>query len=264
MSLAVGSVWSFLRQQMQATRPADVRFVQQAAMQDTFQISAKLNRYFGPTGPRFFLLFLFLLANLILYPFAQGTGGVGYYLFRGIGYAAVLVGVYAVSFRRGFLLLALMLAVPSMIHYFLAWKGDASAFSIVTTGLNFAFDTFVIVVIFRRVFLRGKVTTETIYGALCIYLLIGFTFASIYGMLADLRPNVFYFDPKTNVHTVPDRFDLVYYSFGTLTSLGSAGITPVAAQARSITVMESILGVLYLAVLISRLIGNYREPSSAD
>lgn len=233
-------------------------------MQDTPQISARLNGYFGPTGPRFFLLFLFLLGDLILYPFAQETGGAGYYLFRTFGYAAVLVGVYAVSFRRGFLLFALVLAIPSMIHHFLTSAGEASAFSIVTTVLNFVFDTFIIVVIFRKVFLRGKVTTETIYGALCIYLLIGFAFASLYGMLADLHPNVFYFDPKTNAHAVPDRFDLVYYSFGTLTSLGAAGITAVVAQARSLTLMETIVGVLYPAVLISRLIGSYREGSSAD
>ncbi len=233
-------------------------------MQDTLQISAKLNGYFGPTGPRFFLLFLFLLANLILYPFAQETGGAGYYLFRTFGYSAVLVAVYAVSFRRGFLLFALVLAIPSGIHYFLSAEGEANAFSIIATVLNFVFDIFIIVVIFRKVFLRGKVTTETIYGALCIYLLIGFTFASIYGMLADIHPNVFYFDPKTNAHAVPDRFDLVYYSFGTLTSWGAAGITAVAAQARSISVIEAILGVLYPAVLISRLIGSYREGSSAD
>ncbi len=233
-------------------------------MQDTLRISARLKQYFGPTGPRFLLLFLFLLGDLILYPFAQGTAGVGYYLFRSFGYAAVLLGVYAVSFRRGFLLFALVFAIPSVIHHFLSSEGDASAFSIVNTGLSFVFDTFVIVVIFRKVFLRGKVTTETIYGALCIYLLIGFTFASVYGMLADIHPNVFYLNPETNAHVVPNRFDLVYYSFGTLTSLGAAGITAVAAQARSISMMEAILGVLYPAVLISRLIGSYREGSSAE
>jgi Ion channel len=233
-------------------------------MQDTPTISARLKQYFGPTGPRFLLLFLFLLANLILYPFAIGTGGAGYYIFRSVGFAAVLFGVYAVSFRRGFLLFALVFAIPSVIHHFLSSEGDASAFSIVNTALSFVFDTFVIVVIFRKVFLRGKVTTETIYGALCIYLLIGFTFASVYGMLADLHPNVFYLNPETNAHVVPNRFDLVYYSFGTLTSLGAAGIIAVAAQVRSISMMEAILGVLYPAVLISRLIGSYREGSSVD
>jgi hypothetical protein len=47
-----------------------------------------------------------------------------------------------------------------------------------------------------------------------------------------------------------------------MTSLGAAGIIPVSDQARSLSVIEAILGVLYLAVLISRLVGAYRRPSA--
>jgi 23S rRNA maturation mini-RNase III len=43
-----------------------------------------------------------------------------------------------------------------------------------------------------------------------------------------------------------------------MTSLGAAGITPVSPQARSVTILEAILGVLYLAVLIARLMAAYR------
>jgi hypothetical protein len=47
-----------------------------------------------------------------------------------------------------------------------------------------------------------------------------------------------------------------------MTSLGAAGITPISGQARSITILEAILGVLYLAVLITRLMGAYRTNST--
>ena len=67
-----------------------------------------------------------------------------------------------------------------------------------------------------------------------------------------------------NTHTIPDRFDFIYYSFGMMTQLGAAGITAVTDQARSISVLEAILGQLYLAVLISRLVGAYhlRAPAT--
>lgn len=100
---------------------------------------------------------------------------------------------------------------------------------------------------------------ETIFGALCIYLLVGFSFASVYGAVAAFQPKAFYFDPLTNVHTAPDRFDFIYYRFATMTSLGAAGITAVSSQARSITLLEAILGVLYLAVLVARLMEAYRH-----
>lgn len=53
------------------------------------------------TGHKFFLLFLFLLADLVFYPYAGETTGPGYYLLRSLGIAVTLVTVYAVSFRRG-------------------------------------------------------------------------------------------------------------------------------------------------------------------
>jgi len=212
--------------------------------------------------PRFFLLFLFLLANLILYPFAEGTG-IGYSLFRTSGYAVTLLSIYAVSFRRTLLVLVIALAAPEVIHRLFLTIGDASTFSIINTVLSFIFDGVIVVVIFRKVFARGHVTAETICGALCIYLLIGFSFAGIYGLIWAVRPNAFYLDPTLNTHMTPNRFDFVYYSFATMTSLGSAGITPVSGQARSISVMQAIIGILYLAVLISRLMAEYRSPNSS-
>lgn len=207
--------------------------------------------------PRFFLLFSFLLANLILYPFAEGTG-IGYYLFRTSGYAVVLLSVYAVSFRRTLLVLVIALAAPEAIHRLFLTIGDASKFSIINTALSFLFDGLIIVVIFRKVFARGRANAETICGALSIYLCIGFSFAGIYGLIWAISPKAFYFDPTLNTHLTPTRFDFVYYSFATMTSLGSAGITPVSGQARSMSVIEAVTGILYLAVLISRLMAEYR------
>jgi hypothetical protein len=57
-------------------------------------------------------------------------------------------------------------------------------------------------------------------------------------------------------------YDLVFCSFATLTSLGSNGIIPVTPQARSLSVLEAILGILYLAVLVSRMIGAYRPDEN--
>lgn len=211
---------------------------------------------------RFFLLFVFLLASLVLYPLTEGNGS-RYYLFRFLGSAAVLLCVYAVSFRRGLLLIAALLAVPAFLGRVILFEFDASALSVVRISLSLVFDTFIVVVIFRRVFSHEKPNAETVFGALCIYLLVGFGFTSIYGLISSFDPHAFHLDPATNLHTVPDRFDFIYYSFGTI-SLGAAGITPVSGEARSLTVIEGILGVLYLAVLISRLMGAYRTHNSSD
>lgn len=214
------------------------------------------------TERKFSTLFLFLLAYLVLYPYAQHTG-LPYMAFRVFGTVVTLLSVYAVSFRRAFAWCALVLAIPALAQRILLPTAAGGTLPLVSIILGFAFDLFIVVVIFRRVFMHDEPTKETVFGALCIYLLVGFSFASLYGMLATMQAHAFYLDPALNAHSVPDRFDLIYYSFATLTCLGAAGITPVSTQARSVSVIESLLGILYLAVLISRLLNAYHMRNAS-
>jgi hypothetical protein len=213
-------------------------------------------------GHRFFLLFVFLLATLILFPYAEASH-VGSYAFRIIGSFAIIVSVYAANVHRSLLILAIVLAIPALFERLVLPTVNARSFFIFNIVLTLVFDVVIVVVIFRHVLAAAQPTPETIFGALCLYLLVGFTFASVYGLVTAFQPNAFYLDPHTNLHNVPDRFDFIYYSFCTMTSLGAAGITPVSAQARSFSILEAILGVLYLAVLIAGLIGAYRPTSGA-
>jgi hypothetical protein len=213
-------------------------------------------------GRRFFLLFVFLLATLILFPYAEASP-FGSYAFRIIGSFTIVVSVYAAKVHRGLLVFAIVLAIPALFQRMVLPKVSATSFSLMNIVLSFVFDVVIVVVIFRRMFAAEEPTSETIFAALCIYLLVGFSFASIYGIVAAFQPKAFYLDPSANLHKVPDRFDFIYYSFATMTSLGAAGITPVSSQARSFAILEAILGVLYLAVLITGLIGAYRPRSRA-
>ncbi len=227
-------------------------------MAQNLQIPAHTSPTLVLTGHRFLFLFLFLLALLILYPYIQ-SAGFGYYAFRIFGLAVTLLSVYAVSFRRSLVFFALLLAAPALLQRIVFTRVDASAISVLITLLTFAFDLFVVVVIFRQVFTNEHPNSETIFGALCVYLLIGFGFGNIYLIAATTQQHAFYLDPLTNLHSVPDRLDFIYYSFGTITCMGAPGITPISDQARSLSVIEAILGILYLAVLIARLMGAYHS-----
>ena len=220
--------------------------------------TAKLVEIF--TRHKFFVLFVYLLTALIFYPNLLHTS-YGYVVFRVVGSAGILLTIYAISLRRSMLIAGLLLAVPALLHRMLLFEANAGLFPLLGIVLSFGFDVFVVVVIFRRVFTREQPNSETVFGALCIYLLVGFSFASAYAMVDRFEPKAFYLDPLTNLHAVPDRFDFVYYSFATMTSVGASGITAVSNQARSLSITEAILGVLYLAVLIARLMGAYRHPS---
>jgi Ion channel len=211
-------------------------------------------------GHRFLLLFVFLLATLILFPYAEASH-FGSYAFRVIGSFAIVVSVYAANVHRSVLILAIVLAIPALFERIVLPNLNGHFFFTFNIGLTLVFDVVIVVIIFRHVLAASEPTSETIFGALCVYLLVGFTFASVYGMVAAFQANAFYLDPHLNLHSAADRFDLIYYSFATMTSLGAAGITPVTVVARSFSILEAILGVLYLAVLIAGLIGTYRPRS---
>ena len=128
-------------------------------------------------GRKFFLLFLFLLASLVLFPYAENSV-LGYYGFRVLASTAIVLCVYGVSFRRSLVIGALLLAVSTLLHRVLNLGAPSSWFSNLNIVLSFLFDAFIVVLIFRRVFASKQPNSETIFGALCIYLLAGFAFAS--------------------------------------------------------------------------------------
>jgi voltage-gated potassium channel Kch len=54
--------------------------------------------------------------------------------------------------------------------------------------------------------------------------------------------------------------DSIYFSFVTLATLGYGDITPANKVLRGIAVLECIIGQLYLALLIARLVGLRSTP----
>lgn len=211
-----------------------------------------------PFAGRFALLFFFLLGSIVFYPYAE-ISGPGYYAFRVIGALIIFLTVWAVTFSRGLLVLVVALAIPSVLQHLIFHPHAPGTLPLINRMLSIGFDVVVMVIISRHIFRTENPNSETIFGALCIYLLLGFTFASIFSAIANRLPAAFYLSPTVNLHTVPDRFDFLYFSFGTLTELGTPGITAVAPFARSVSLLEAILGVLYMAVLISRLLNAYRS-----
>ncbi len=103
------------------------------------------------------------------------------------------------------------------------------------------------------------ITTDKVFGAVAAYVLIAFTFASLFGWLQQLQPHAFH---AAAVHAPDEHLDwptMMYFSFTVLTSTGFGEITPVSRMARSLIIIEQVLGVMYVAFLIARLANLYRN-----
>jgi hypothetical protein len=107
-------------------------------------------------------------------------------------------------------------------------------------------------VVARAVFRRGRVTYHRIIGAILLYLLIALGFGTLFTFVGLLLPDAF---KGITFEDNPALANSVFYlSFVTLTSTGYGDIVPLHPIARSLCNMESVIGQLYPATLLARLV----------
>ncbi|MEO5917280.1 MAG: ion channel [Luteolibacter sp.] len=119
------------------------------------------------------------------------------------------------------------------------------------------FIGFIIVCILRFIMNARRVDSEVISAAISVYLMFGLLWTSAYLITGQLNPNAF------SIHTDPrdpqtmTSFNALYFSYTSLCTLDFGDIIPVSKAARTLAFMEAITGMLYVAILISRLVSMY-------
>jgi voltage-gated potassium channel Kch len=98
-----------------------------------------------------------------------------------------------------------------------------------------------------------------VIGAILLYLTIGLVFVALYTLVGAASPNAFNGLTVTARVSLPS--DLVYFSFTTLTTVGYGDIVPVHPVARSLSNLEAIVGQLYPATLLARLVSLGERPA---
>ena len=124
------------------------------------------------------------------------------------------------------------------------------------------FFIFSIVVFFKDTFSMDSINSDHLYGAICIYLLIGLAYATIYLLINLFYPHAFAFSYTTPEMLNPMDFN--YFSFITLTTVGFGDIIPTLPIARSFVMLESITGIFYLAILVSHLSAVFYKRSHRE
>jgi hypothetical protein len=125
------------------------------------------------------------------------------------------------------------------------------------------FYAYVVYRVLRFVGHSQSVNADTIYCGLSAYLLMGLMWSSVYALLEMLAPNSFNLSVDTQRH---GGVQLIYFSFVTMTTLGYGDITPLSDRARSLAILQTVTGQLYLAVMIAWLVSRYqpKPKSGAD
>ena len=137
-----------------------------------------------------------------------------------------------------------------------------AAVAVALGGGNRAYGTIVIlssilvlaspIAIGRRLLHHDRVTTQTVLGALCIYVLIGLVFANAdYGQQL-VSGHSFFAQPGQH-----GPADFAYFSYITMATVGYGDLSPATGLPRSYAVLEALMGQIFLVVLVARLVGMY-------
>jgi hypothetical protein len=198
-------------------------------------------------------MFNFMASLIVLLILSAVLEGSKYgYLILNIASTIVFIsGVYAAGRNKRSVVILILLGLP----WFLSeWVFTESSETIFASVLFFLYITGTII---NHILHSEKVSTDTLYGAVCVYLLLGLLWASIYSFLEHLSPGIIFVTNNSDVIGTLTANELIYYSYTTLTTLGYGDVTSFTPEGRIISVLEAIVGQLFLAFLVARLIAIY-------
>lgn len=189
-----------------------------------------------------------MLVFLVVAPTVDMMPG-GHGVIRVLGLLVLLAALLAVRLHRA----ALALFIPTAGAHLLEEVSASPGFVAAATVLRLVFLFYTMIAIFRHVLRERGVTMDTVAGAACAYMLIGMSWTQVYLLLAHLRPASFVIPESFHVSRDPGIV-FAYMSFVSLTGVGGP-ISPIDAAAGVFVAAESLVGQLFLAIMIARLVG---------
>jgi hypothetical protein len=200
--------------------------------------------------PSAILLAAQLLA-VLAYPFASGN--VGRALIGLVGTGVVLIAIWAVRRTPALGWVALLLGGPAMLFSVLEAMLPEQDWIVLTSSLLHApFYFYVSYAMIRYLFQDDRVTTDELYATGAAFTVVAWGFAYVFVACQVIWPGSFVGSGGDSEHTF---FDLLFLSFTNLTSVGLSDILPALGQARSLVIVEQVAGVMYVALVVSRLVG---------
>ena len=214
---------------------------------------AKLRRRaatFWSTDSSLTVLLVLLVGNVFVGPLAEFATW-GRFAARAILSLIIISGVIATVCHRRILALTIVLALASLL---VGWQGVEHAnlyLHLLNDFYSLLFLSFLVALILRQVLRAGPITSRRVQGAVAVYLMLGLLWAVSYEMVELLQPGSFGISVQKGRAVLPQ---LAYFSFTTLTTLGFGDIVPLNPVARSLVVLEALVGQLFPVLLIARLV----------
>lgn len=198
-------------------------------------------------------LMLSLIAAVVLYPFLKPFPG-GHAAMAVFDLVILVLALRAARATGPEARIGYVLVWPAVILHVIASFAPGPGLVLANLATQAMFHAFVVVCLLRYMLRDEVMTLDELFAAASLYVLMAFVFAYLYALVEGYAPGSFFINPANNPDGLTSWWDLLYFSFTCLTSVGFGEITPVNDHARSLVMIEQMMGVLYLALIISRLV----------
>ena len=200
---------------------------------------------------RFLLFLIFLISLFSITPFIDNPDLS--HLYANINYTLLLLsGLYAFSNVRNFFkFAATFFFIAIVVDWIEFFHPGGQLINTIRPLITALVLILLLVLTLRSILIAREITKNVIFGALCGYILIGYI-----GTYLNMAVSVIY-PASYNIGGELTTLEALYYSFVTMTTLGYGEILPISDQARTITIILSVLGPMYVAILIALLVGKY-------
>ena len=169
----------------------------------------------------------------------------------------LLAALYTLNLSPAYFTIGLLVMVPAIVtRWALHWYHTPELELFAASSAS-AFIFITVVGLVREIFSVKRVTLDTISAAICAYLLMGLAWAFLFAVVAMEHPGSFSRVLLVHSQASPMFMSLhnfFYYSFVCLTTTGFGDIAPTSDAARALSILESVTGQMYLAILIARLV----------
>ena len=217
---------------------------------------------------RFLLLLLALVAMLLVPTYFENTESLEHIWRLSISCVMVAALYSLVDDGRVAVFWLVLILIPSFLTNWLPVYVDAVWLVYADNLSTIVYFVLVGFYLARFIMRSSVVTTNAIYAALCLYMILAIIWASIYNLHFLFFDSSFTFSNEelarlaANPETTLSLFN--YYSFVTLTTLGYGDIVPTTPMTQSWVAVEAMVGQFYIAIIIARLVSSYSTGKEDD
>jgi Ion channel len=192
------------------------------------------------------------LLAVLLYPFMEGSD-VGRALFSVFGIAILSLVVLAVRSTPALTWAAVLLGIPATVLLLIQAVTADDGLLPYSSALEAALYFYAAYALIRYMLHDHVITRDELFAVGATFTLVAWAFAYTYIVCQAIEPGSF--TAAVDPEGTRSWMELLFLSFTTLTSTGLSDVIPIKPFARSLSMLEQIAGLAYVAMVVSRLVG---------